>query len=196
MILGLSEDNQNIHRNICWHLPELELYSHVDLEKREVVGFNPLVLKTLIKFYLIKPTSSKIENDGYLGERKYLYNVKNDYNRQYLHEALRMMYSKRPRNRLRPSIEPYQKLHYVRHKAPWYIKDCLREQPWFIMKDYDHMGKEHWHPEFKEFNYHNGPYVPEKFRLARRNYHKIHPGEQLLWKSRAKVVTAPLPPDT
>ena len=146
------------------------------------MGFNPLVLKTLLKYYLIKPTSSKIENSGYLGERKYLYNVKNDYNRQYLHEALRMMYSKRPRHRLRPSIEAYQKLHYIRHKSPWYMKDCLREQPWFIMKDYDHMGKEHWHPEFKEFNYHNGPYVPRKFRTARRNFHKIHPGEPLLWK--------------
>ena len=101
-----------MHRNVCWHLPERELYSHVDVEKKAVEGFDPLVLKALIKFYLIEPTASKIENDGYLGEKKHLHNVKNDYNRQYLHSAVRMMYSKRPRHLMRPDIEPYQRLHY------------------------------------------------------------------------------------
>ena len=193
---GLSETNENMHRNVCWHLPEQELYSHVDFEKKTVEGFDPLVLKALIKFYLIEPTTSKIANDGYLGERKHLYNVKNDYNRQYLHSAVRMMYSKRPRHLMRPDIEPYQRLHYLRHKSFWYIRSCYREKPWFIMKDHDHMGREHWDPEFKTFEYHNGPYVPKKFRPAKRNFHKIHPGVHTLKKNRGRIVGAPLPPDT
>lgn len=183
-------------RNVCWHLPELDLYSHVDTENKVVEGFDPLVLKALIKFYLIEPTISNIENDGYLGPKKYLYNVKNDYNRQYLHAAVRMMYSKRPRHLPRPDFEPYQRLHYQRHKAFWFIRNVMRERPWFIMKDVDHMGREHWHPEFKTFDYHRGPYVPKKYRPAKRDWKKIHPGAQTLLKNRAKIISAPLPPDT
>ena len=181
-------------RNVCWHLPELEMYSHVDLETKQVVGFNPLVLEALMKFYLIEPTISEIRNEGYLGERKYLFNVKDNYNRQYFHEALRMMYSKRPRHRLRPSLEPHHKLFYIRHPhkmSPY----GLREQPWFILKKYDFKGREHWDPEYKHFDYHNGPYIPKKFRPKRRNEHTINPGAKTLRRNRGKVVTAPIPPD-
>lgn len=182
-------------RNVCWHLPELELYSHVDLEAKEIVGFNSLVLKTIIKFYLMEPTRTEVENKEYLGERKYLYNVKNDYNRQYFHETLRLMYSRRPRHRMRPTIEPYQRLFMIRHP---YIMGSLgvREQPWYILKKYDFKGKEHWDPEFKHFDYHNGPRIPKKFRPAKRSPSQIHPDGKFLKKSRGKVVTTPIPSDT
>ena len=191
----MTDASESMLKNVCWHLPELELYSHVDLEKKEIVGFDPMVLKALIKFYLVEPTVAKIENNGYLGERKHLFNVKNDYDRQYLHQAVRTMYSKRPRHLMRPSYEPYQKLHYLRHKSVWFFRNVSREKPWFIMKDLDHMGREHWDPEFKAFDYHNGPYIPKKYRPAKRNFHKIHPGAQTLYKNRGRIVSAPLPPD-
>ena len=181
-------------RNVCWHLPELELYSHVDLETKEVVGFNQFVLEALIKFYLMEPTIAEIDNKDYLGERKYLFNVKDNYNRQYFHEALRFMYSRRPRHHLRPSIEPYQKLYYIRHPnmlSPF----GLREKPWFILRKHDFKGREHWDPEYKHFDYHDGPYIPRKFRPAKRNHYRIHPGAKTLWRRRGKVVTTPIPKD-
>merc|ERR1712150_174040 len=191
---GLSESNKSMLRNVCWHLPELELYSHVDKETKEVIGFNPIVLKTLIKFYLMEPTVSNVGNEEYLGERKYLFNVKDNYNRQYLHEALRFMYSKRPRYHRRPNIEAYQKLFYIRH--PNIMSPLgLREQPWFILKDRCFKGKEHWDPEFKTFDYHNGKYIPKKFRPAKRWPHDIHPGAITLRKNRGKIITTPLPAD-
>lgn len=191
----MSENASQMVRNVCWHLPEMELYSHVDATKKEVVGFSSLVLKTLIKFYLIEPRISNVENEGYLGERKYLFNVNDNYDRQYFHEALRTMYSKRPRHFMKPSIEPYQRLFHIRH--PTVMSPLgLREQPWYILKDYDFKGKEHWNPELKHFDHHNGPYIPKKFRPPKRSQCEIHPGAKTLWKNRGKVVTTPIAPDT
>ena len=193
---GLSVKNEDMLRNVCWHLPELQLYDHVDLDTGEVIGFNSIVLEALLKFYLVDPTISEadIDNEEYLGKKKYIFNVKNNYNRQYFHETFRYMYSRRPRHHPRPTIEPYQRIYMINHPEQL-LPFGLREQPWFIMKDYDFKGREHWHPEYKHFDYHNGPYVPKKFRPPKTNKTEYNPGSVQLWKNRGKVVSPPIPED-
>ena len=71
----------------------------------------------------------------------------------------------------------------------------LREQPWYILKKYDFKGKEHWDPEFKHYDYHNGTRVPIKFRPPVRNQDEINTKGKVLRKNRGKIVTTPIPHD-
>ena len=53
----------------------------------------------------------------------------------------------------------------------------LRELPWYEMAKYDMMGKKHWHPEFREMDYHIPAYLPSKFRpegkKKKRGYSRV-----------------------
>ena len=61
-----------------WSLDEQALYENIDLESRQVDGFNIDVLSNLIKFYLLKPTlrEKDVDNSENLGEKKYIHNLK------------------------------------------------------------------------------------------------------------------------
>ena len=61
-----------------WSLDEQPLYDNIDLESRQVEGFNIDVLSNLIKFYLLKPTlrEKDVDNSENLGEKKYIHNLK------------------------------------------------------------------------------------------------------------------------
>ena len=186
-------------RNVCWHLPELELYSHVDQDAKAVVGFNPVVLQAVVKFYLMDPTISNEDVDPqkeYLpGDKNgYLFNVENNYNREYFHSIFRTMCSRRERMLRRPDVLAYQKLFCIRHPEQMHPMGW-REQPWFLMKDRDFKGREHWDPEFKHVDYHNGPYIPRKFRPPKTNYYKYNPGAVKLWRGKGKIISTPIPKD-
>ena len=93
----VQESIDKIPRNVMWNLPEQPLFE--DIHADHVEGFNQEVLTNLIRFYLIKPTlkSENVDNQDFLGESKYIHNLKNQYNRNYGFKMHRHISSKRPR---------------------------------------------------------------------------------------------------
>ena len=100
----LQESIDKFPRNVMWNLPEQRLFESI--QEGHVEGFNQEVLTNLIRFYLIKPTvgSEDVDNKDYLGEAKYLHNLKNQYNRNYAFKMHRHVFSNRPRHYEKPEI--------------------------------------------------------------------------------------------
>ena len=100
----LQESIDKFPRNVMWNLPEQRLFESI--QEGHVEGFNQEVLTNLIRFYLIKPTvsSEDVDNKDYLGEAKYLHNLKNQYNRNYAFKTHRHVFSNRPRHYEKPEI--------------------------------------------------------------------------------------------
>ena len=61
-IQGISETNDQMLRNVCWHEPERELYTEVNPESGEVTGFDMDLLADIVRMYLIQPTVDTIPN--------------------------------------------------------------------------------------------------------------------------------------
>lgn len=177
-LVDCDEEDKKISRNVCWHLPEQKLYESVD--DIGVHGFDSKVLATLIKFYIAEPKihEADIPNQGYLGPAKYVHNLKNTYNREYFSAFHRFQYSNRPRHMPKPEILPYQRIFMINHPEQMFLAGN-REQPWFKMAQYDHLGRHHWHPEFHHADYFQS-YKPKKFREHNRDFNK-------------KKVMAPIP---
>ena len=177
---GISETNDEMLRNVCWHLPEEELYS----QSGDDVDVNLDLLQNILKFYALKPSADQIPNAGYLDDVKdHVYKLKNDYNREQFHINHRFMYSNRPRHFTKNygEILWHQRLFMIKHPEFWQPIGH-REKPWFVRAKYDKRGREFWHPEHRRFDNHPGHYVPKKFR----EYHE---------PNTAKVISAPIPPD-
>ena len=100
-----------------WSLDEKPLYDEIDTTSRHVKGLNLEVLANLIKFYLLKPTlrEKDVENSEYLSHKKYIHNLKNNYNRNYAWRSHRHIYSKRPRHLPKPDTEMWEKIYRQRH---------------------------------------------------------------------------------
>ena len=60
-----------------------------------------------------------------------------------------------------------------------------RELEWYNMAKYDALGKKHWHPEFRELDYHVPAYQPAKFRPEGK--------KKGMGYSRVKKVFPPIP---
>lgn len=181
----MQEYSETVPRNVCWHLPEQQLYSGIEESTGQVVDFDKDVLATLIKFYLMKPTikSEDFDNNEFLSEKKFMHNLNNDYNRNYGFKTHRHMYSKRPRHYAKPEIETWEQIYRVRHPEQTHTLGN-RERPWYNMAKYDYLGKHHWHPEFRQFDYYMPAYNPAKFRpKGKKGF------------GRVKKVFAPIPDD-
>jgi len=184
---GISETSEEMLRNVCWHLPEQELYGEINPETGEVSDFNVDLLKTLVKMYMKEPmtSSQEIPNEGYLDvEKRHLYQLKNQYNREAFTQYHRHMMANRPRATTARygQIQWHEELYMRRHpEIAFQVGN--REMPWFVRAKYDKRGREFWHPEYRWYDNQPGHYVPRKFRGKGRQ------------PSRAPVLTAPLPPD-
>lgn len=179
-LLDYDEGENLTTRNVCWHIPEQELYSSID--ESGVHGFNSNVLETLIKFYLVEPTVSEyhIDNMDYLGPNKYVHNLKNTYNREYFTDRHLFVCSKRAKHMPKPDILAYQRIFMINHPEQMFMIGN-REQPWFRMAQIDFRGREHWHPEFKQLDHFRSRQV-KKFRKNK-------------WDIYKKQVVPPLPED-
>jgi len=166
---GISETNEEMLRNVCWHLPEQDLYSDIDLETGKIHNFNFDLLKDIVKMYMLKPvaTAEEIPNEGYLDkDKRHVYQLKNQYNRETFTKTLREMYSNRPQtHRLEQygEIQMHERLFNLRHPEFGFMAG-LREMPWFIRAKYDKRGREFWHPEYRRHDNQGGKYLPKKFR--------------------------------
>ena len=96
------------------------------------------------------------------------------------------MTSNRPKHYKKPETEPWQKLLMMKHGNREFQRG-VRERFWFQMARVDHLGREHWHPEYKHLDYYEPAYQPAKFRVGSDKFKKsgrLH---------RVKKVSAPLP---
>ncbi len=57
----------------------------------------------------------------------------------------------------------------------------------YVMANYDHMGKHHWHPEFKHLDYYDPPRKLAKYRKPRKGHSPLERGPK-----RVKKAVAPL----
>ena len=195
-------------RNVMWNLPKQTLYEAIDVEAGRVEGLDKEVLAKLIRPYLLKPQIEEkaIDNSEYLGTfsvhfrnsvrfdeffrllfsapHKYVQNVKDDYNRRYIHRMHRHLYANRPRLYGKPDIEPWEKVNRIWHPEQTFFMG-LREMPWYEMAKYDSLGKFHWHPEFRQLDYYIPAYQPSKFRPEGKKKYRGY--------SRVKKVFPPLP---
>ncbi len=148
-----------------WTVPKGLLYENVDVNSGLVQGFNRDVLTNLIKFYILTPslTENDVDNSQHLGPKKYAQNFDNDYNRNYIHNTHRHVFSRRPRHFKKPDKELWEKLFRNRHPTESFALGN-RERDWYRMAKYEHMGKMHWHPEFRHLDYYLPAYQPSKFR--------------------------------
>merc|ERR1712059_82789 len=86
------------------------------------------------------------------------------YQRQFLMDSLRNMYSHRPRHGEKPEIYMWEKMQLVDHKGMLEKSLGLRRRRWFQMYKVDQHGKQHWHPEFKQWDEEKSRYIPKWFR--------------------------------
>ena len=172
-----------------WHLPEQRLYEAIDVKSGLVEGFNRDVLANLITFYILRPSikAEDVDNSQYLDlDEKYIYNLGNTYNRNYAFRMHRHISSNRPRHFGKPDIEFWEKIHHLRHPENAFMLG-FREMNWFKMAKYDSLGKFHWHPEFRQLDYHIPAYQPAKFRPEGKKKKQGY--------SRVKTVFPPIPRD-
>jgi len=192
---GISETNEEMLRNVCWHQPEQTLYSDIDPESGEVSGFDLDVLAGIVRMYLLEPTVARVENEGYLDQDKsHVHKLKNRYNREMFTANFKHMMANRPRERTRDYgyIQWHQRLFQINHPEILHSYGD-REPTWFRRAVLDPRGREHWHPEYRWYDNNPGPFVPNKFKTIQKNGKKGTGSK--IGKPYAIKVTAPIPKD-
>lgn len=99
IIFNQSYADKNPKRNICWITDPIKLYEKI--ENNKLVGFNDVVIKNLIKFYINVPHEKiGINMKPYLGmEEQKVADIKDDDKRIWLEKRYKHMMSSRPRHR-------------------------------------------------------------------------------------------------
>merc|ERR1739838_324403 len=101
-------------------------------------------------------------------------NYHDPYQRQYLLQNIRHMYSNRPRHLQKPETYLWEKMALVDHPGVYalrmghrrrrWFEMGHRRRRWFQMYKVSHLGKEHWHPEFETYDEKNNRYIPKALR--------------------------------
>uniref|UniRef100_A0A0P5S287 28S ribosomal protein S30, mitochondrial n=1 Tax=Daphnia magna TaxID=35525 RepID=A0A0P5S287_9CRUS len=113
-LYGKHSGPTNPHRNVCFSTNEMKLFDVI--ESGQVKGFNDDVLKSLIKFYLIKPTEPQVNLRPYLGPELYISNVNDTTRRQKVESNFKYLYSNRPRHLLKEEVYHWEKIYKIDHK--------------------------------------------------------------------------------
>jgi len=94
----------------------------------------------------------------------------------------------RPRHFEKPEMYLWEKIHLVDHAAMFAKNVGLRRRRWFQMYKVDQAGRQHWHPEFKQYDEARHRYVPKGYREPwQRKY-----GLGRRYSKNAPKVTVPL----
>jgi len=165
----LTHNNEEdfTHNNLLWVGEDQVLYDRI--EEGRLVNYNPSVLGNLVRQYLREPASREYSLTPYLGEKGRLSQFHDKYQRQYLMGNHRHMYSQRPRHYEKPEMYLWEKIHLIDHKGPFEKMMGLRRRRWFQMYKVDQHGKQHWHPEFKQYDEERHRYIPRAFRQLKHN---------------------------
>lgn len=126
----------NPHKNVCFVNDEMKLYDmiengqvkgkdifnwktfYVDEFSNSMLGFffkglNEDVLKTLIKFYLMKPAEPQFELRPYLSPERYIANVSDTKRRLQVEKNFKHLMSNRPLHLPKPEIYHWEKIYKV-----------------------------------------------------------------------------------
>jgi len=160
--LSHNSQEQHTHNNLLWVGEDQELYNRI--EEGKLMEYNPSVLAPLIRQYLRKPQARSHSLTPYLGKKGRLSMHHDSYQRQFLMASHRNMYSKRPRHQAKPEMYMWEKMHLVDHKGAFEKILGLRRRRWFQMYKVDQHGKQHWHPEFKQYDEEINRYIPKWYR--------------------------------
>jgi len=154
-----AEHTQN---NILWTGEDLKLYEKV--EDGKLINYNPSVLAPLIRMYLRKGEERNYSLTPHLGDVSTVTDFNDDYQRKFLFDRIRDVYSRRPPKVEKPEMYLWEKMHLVDHPGQLNMNLGLRRRRWFQMAKVSHMGKEHWHPEFKSLDEQSHRYIPKGYR--------------------------------
>jgi len=196
---GISETNDQMLRNVCWHEPERELYTEVNPESGEVTGFDMDLLADIVRMYLIQPTVDTIPNqDEYLDPVKnHTYKLENSYNREAFTQNHRHMMSNRPRHTVSESykyIDWWQRI-WNQYTKVMHAYGDREKTPW-TRERHGCRGRQYWNPEYRWYDNHPGARVPKKFRTKQLDGFMGGGNKTQGCRAHAPVVTAPLPRDT
>nr|CAD7569775.1 unnamed protein product [Timema californicum] len=116
-LLHSENAKENPQRNLCYGTKPLPLYDGV--ESGRVVGFNPDVLKSLLKLYLNVPKHREgVELKPYLDPSvRHIAEMKHIPPRVWWEKQFKHMYSNRPRHRLMYEIYPWERIYKINHKT-------------------------------------------------------------------------------
>jgi len=155
LVKAAKEDHTR--SNLLWVGEDLQLYDR--LEDGRLVGFNPEALAPLVRQYLRAPVArEEVEAPRTVSS------VKDNYQRKYFYGIHRDMYANRPRHHEKPEMYMWEKIHLIDHKGSFEKQLGLRRRRWFQMAKVDQHGKQHWHPEFKQYDEERHRYVPKCYR--------------------------------
>jgi len=159
--LCTNNPGEHTHRNLAWVEEDKQLYDKVHDGKVE--GFDPEVLLPLVKMYLMKPQERWYDMTPYLEGSGRVVDHPNNYQRQFLHGTMKHQYSNRPRHHKKPEIYMWEKIFVIDHNM-MHVPNLARRNRWFQMCKISHLGKEHFHPEFKKYDEERQRYLPKGFR--------------------------------
>jgi len=191
-----SQEGGSGSNNLLWSQPDLNLFTGV--EGGKVRGYEPEALEPLIAMLLREPEQREHSLTPYLGDRGLVTDYHDPYQRQFLFDKIRHVSSKRPPHIEKPEVFWWEKVHLIDHQGPLSKQLGLRRRRWFQMYKISHLGKEHWHPEFKSLDEEQHRYIPRAFRerfqtqkgLGRR-YSRKAPKLEVPLKEKAAVYELP-----
>jgi len=196
--LSTNKPEETRCNNVMWvGASDAVLFDSV--QDGKVQGLRPEVLTPLIHMYLNPPRPRDHSLTPYLSSHKTSANFHEPYQRNKMHLNHRHMYANRPRHLEKPEIYLWEKLHMVDHPAIQAHKLGSRRKRWFQMYKIHHWGREHWHPEFMQYEEKTFPYLPKAFRkedymkkkgLGRR-YNKYLPKLTIPLEDQAAVYKLP-----
>jgi len=160
--LTLNDPAEHSHNNILWAGEDLQLYSRV--EDGKLIDYNPSVLAPLVRMYLRKGEERSYSMTPNLGDVSRVTDFQDDYQRNFLFDKTRDVYSGRPPKVEKPEMYMWEKMHLVDHPGHLNLSLGLRRRRWFQMAKVSHLGREHWHPEFKTLDEGQHRYIPKWYR--------------------------------
>jgi len=158
--LSINKPEEHTHSNVCWVDSEKCLYDRATAGSVE--GYNPSALLPLVKMCLLQPQSRTHNMTPYLEGEGRLANHSDNYQRQFLHEEVQRQHSNRPRHYPKPEKYAWEKIYMIDNDTMH--MHGVRRGRWFQMYKISHLGKEHFHPEFKQYDEVKHRYLPRAFR--------------------------------
>eukprot|EP00088_Acartia_fossae_P007972 TRINITY_DN1374_c0_g1_i7.p1 TRINITY_DN1374_c0_g1~~TRINITY_DN1374_c0_g1_i7.p1 ORF type:complete len:174 (+),score=48.04 TRINITY_DN1374_c0_g1_i7:40-522(+) len=120
------------------------------------------------------------------------------YQRKQFLEIIRNQMAQKPHHMRKPEIYMWEKVKLIDNVAMPKQFALTRRRRWWHMQKFDPLGKEHWHPEFVNYDQKELKYIPKGMRpawtrrrgLARR-YNKFLPKIEVPLKDKVAVWRAP-----
>lgn len=117
MLMHSENPKNNPRKNICWATSELKLFE--EIKEGKLIGFNPDVLKILLKFYLNVPEERLgVNMRPYVSkEEKVCADYEDTDKRIWLEREYKFLVANRPRYKLPYEIYDWEKIYKIDNKT-------------------------------------------------------------------------------